>query len=60
MTEAKILALLLACSLILNLSMIVGLIAHGTGVGARQAVLTAAGAAATCLALYFAAVSAYR
>jgi hypothetical protein len=60
MNEVEILAMLLACSLILNLSVIVGLIAHGTGIGTRQAVLTAAGAAATCLALYFAAVSAYR
>ncbi|MDX2760411.1 hypothetical protein [Streptomyces europaeiscabiei] len=60
MTQVEILALLLAISAILNLSLIVGLIAHGTGIGARQAVLTAAGAAATCLALYFTAVSAYR
>jgi uncharacterized protein YcfJ len=60
MNQVEILSLLLACSTILNVSLIVGVIAHGTGAGTRQAVLTAAGAAATCLALYFTAVSAYR
>ncbi|MGZ3119668.1 hypothetical protein [Streptomyces sp. H62] len=58
MNQAEILSLLLACSTILNVSPIVGVIARGAG--ARQAVLTAAGAAATCLALYLTAVSAYR
>jgi hypothetical protein len=59
MNKIEILALLLACSLTLNLATIADLIAYGTGIGTRRAILTATGAAATCLALYFAAVSAY-
>lgn len=60
MTVETLLSLLLAVSVALNLATGAYLIARAAGVGVPQAVLTGAGAAATGLALYFAAVAAYR
>ncbi|GAA0404155.1 hypothetical protein Acor_24390 [Acrocarpospora corrugata] len=60
MTLTEILLLLLALSVALNIAIIAGLIARTTGLSTAQAILTGAGAAATSLALYFAAVAAYQ
>ena len=60
MHAAQILTLLLALSGALNVAFAVGLIARLAGAGSAQAILTAAGAAGTVLAIFFAAVSAYR
>jgi hypothetical protein len=60
MHAAQILTLLLALSGTLNVAFVVGLIARLAGAGPAQAILTAAGAAGTVLAIFFAAVSAYR
>ena len=59
MHTVQILALLLAMSGALNVAFIAGLTARLAGAGPAQAVLTAAGAASTLMAIYFAAVSAY-
>ena len=60
MHAAQILTLLLALSGALNVAFVVGLIARLAGAGPAQATLTAAAAAGTVLAIFFAAVSAYR
>lgn len=59
MSLAEILSLLLALSVTLNIAITSALIARSAGVGTANAILTGAGAAATGLALYFAAVAAY-
>ncbi|MFD9462001.1 hypothetical protein [Streptomyces sp. NPDC060027] len=51
--------LLLALSTALNIAITAGLLARRSGAGIPQAVLTGAGAAATSLGVYFAAVAAY-
>jgi hypothetical protein len=60
MSLAEILALLLAVSVALNIANGAYLVARAAGVGSAQAILTAAGAAATSLGLYLAAVAAYQ
>jgi hypothetical protein len=59
MSQIEILSLLLAASTALNLALTAGLIARSAGVGTANAILTGAGAAATTLGLYFAAIAAY-
>jgi uncharacterized membrane protein YuzA (DUF378 family) len=59
MHTTQILTLLLALSGALNIAFAVGLIARLAGAPLAQAVLTAAGAAGTIMAIFFAAVSAY-
>ena len=60
MHAAQILTLLLALSGALNVAFAVGLAARLADARPTQAILTAAGAAGTVLAIFFAAVSAYR
>ncbi len=60
MHAAQILTLLLALSGAVNVAFTVGLTARLAGARPAQAVLTAAAAAGTVLAIFFAAVSAYR
>ena len=60
MHAVQILTLLLALSGAVNIAFTAGLTARLAGAGSAQAVLTAAGAAGTVLAIFFAAVSAYR
>jgi hypothetical protein len=59
MRTTQILTLLLALSTALNIAFATGLTAHQAGARTAQAVLTAAGAASTSLALLFTAVVAY-
>lgn len=59
MTTVQTLSLLLAASIALNIAVAAALTARHTGVGTGQAVLTGAGAAATTLSVYLAAVAAY-
>jgi hypothetical protein len=59
MSPAQILALLLALSIALNIAISAGLLARSAGVSVPNAILTGAGAAATFLGLYLAAVAAY-
>lgn len=60
MSPLQILSLLLALSAALNIAMAAGLLARRSGAGIPSSVLTGAGAAATGLGIYFAAVAAYR
>ena len=60
MHTGQVLTLLLALSGALNVAFTTGLTARLAGVGPAQAVLTGAGAAGTVMAIFFAAVSAYR
>ncbi len=60
MHAVQILTLLLALSGAVNVASVAGLTARLAGAGRSQAVLTAAGAAGTVLAIFFTAVSAYR
>ncbi|MEU5980110.1 hypothetical protein [Streptomyces sp. NPDC047315] len=60
MSPVQILSLLLAMSTALNIAVTAGLLAHRAGAGVPQALLTGAGAAATGLGIYLAAVAAYR
>ncbi|MDQ0904077.1 hypothetical protein QFZ22_000062 [Streptomyces canus] len=60
MSLLQILSLLLALSMALNIAISAGLLAHRSGAGIPDAVLTGAGAAATGLGIYFAALAAYR
>ncbi|MET9519968.1 hypothetical protein [Streptomyces sp. NPDC002994] len=60
MSPVQILSLLLAMSTALNIAITAGLLAHRAGAGVPQALLTGAGAAATGLGIYLAAVAAYR
>ncbi|WP_217213719.1 hypothetical protein [Streptomyces sp. AC550_RSS872] len=60
MSLLQILSLLLALSVALNVAISAGLLAHRSGAGIPDAILTGAFAAATGLGIYFAAVAAYR
>jgi hypothetical protein len=60
MHTVQVLALLLAMSGALNVAFAAGLTARHAGAAPAQAILTAAGAAATVLSIFFVAVSAYR
>jgi hypothetical protein len=60
MDALQILALLLATSAALNTAFITGIVARYAGASTAQAILTAAGAAGTIMAIFFTAVSAYR
>lgn len=60
MSPVQILSLLLALSTALNIAIAVGLLARCSGADAPQVILSGAGAAATGLGIYFAAVAAYR
>lgn len=59
MSAVQILALLLAMSVATIIGMITALIERHNGTPLGGAILTGAGAAAMCLTIYFAAVSAY-
>ncbi len=59
MHAVQVLTLLLALSGALNIAFTAGITARHAGVGPAQAILTAAGAAGTVMAIFFAAVSAY-
>jgi hypothetical protein len=59
MSLVQILSLLLAASFAVNVAITTGLLAHTAGARTASAILTGAGAAATFLGLYFAAVAAY-
>ncbi|OEJ22941.1 hypothetical protein AR457_37660 [Streptomyces agglomeratus] len=59
MSPLQILSLLLALSTAGNVGLSAGLIANWAGVGVPHAILTGAGAGATCLGIYFAAIAAY-
>ena len=60
MQTVQVLTLLLALSGALNVAFTASLAARLAGVGLAQAVLTGAGAAGTVMAIFLAAVSAYR
>jgi hypothetical protein len=60
MNAERVLVLLLALSGALNAALAVGITARHAGAGPAQAILTGAGAAGTVMAIFFAAVSAYR
>jgi hypothetical protein len=60
MHTVQVLTLLLALSGALNVAFTAGLTARLAGAGRAQAILTGAGAAGTVMAIFFAAVSAYR
>ncbi len=59
MHTVQVLTLLLALSGALNVAFTAGIMARLSGAGPAQAILTAAGAAGTVMAIFFAAVSAY-
>jgi len=59
MHALQILALVLAASGALNIAFATGIIARRAGASTAQAILTAAGAAGTVMALFLTAVSAY-
>ncbi|MFI0479703.1 hypothetical protein [Actinomadura sp. 9N215] len=59
MSPQQTLALLLALSTALNIAITAGLLARSADASTPHAILTGAGAAATLLGLYFAAVAAY-
>ena len=60
MHAVQVLTLLLALSGALNVAFTAALTARLAGVGPAQAILTGAGAAGTVMAIFFAALSAYR
>ena len=60
MHTVQVLTLLLALSSALNVAFSAGLTARLAGAGPAQEILTAAGAASAVMAIFFAAVSAYR
>ena len=60
MHTVQILTLLLAVSGAVNMAFTAGITARLAGAGPAQAILTAAGAVGTVMAIFFAAVSAYR
>jgi hypothetical protein len=60
MHTIQVLTLLLALSGALNVAFSAGLAARLAGAGLAQAVLTGAGAGGTVMAIFFAAISAYR
>jgi hypothetical protein len=59
MNAERVLTLLLALSGALNVAFAAGIAARHGGAGTAQAILTAAGAGGTVMAIFFAAVSAY-
>ncbi|MFA1550731.1 hypothetical protein [Actinomadura chokoriensis] len=59
MNTIQILSLMLALSIASNIAITAALIVRAAGVGTANAILTGAGAAATGLGLYFAAIAAY-
>jgi hypothetical protein len=59
MRPTQILSLLLATSAALNIAFVAGLLAYKAGACPANAILTAAGAAATSLGLYLAAAATY-
>ncbi|MFE0652490.1 hypothetical protein ACFVZH_28315 [Streptomyces sp. NPDC059534] len=59
MSPLQILSLLLALSTALNIAITAGLLARRAGTDIPQAIFIGAGAAATSLGIYFAAVAAY-
>ena len=59
MHALQVLALLLAASAALNIALTTGILARHAGASPAQAILTAAGAASTAMALYLTAISAY-
>jgi hypothetical protein len=59
MNAERVLTLLLALSGALNVAFAAGITARHAGAGPAQAILTAAGAAGTVMALFLTAVSAY-
>lgn len=59
MSPVQILSLLLALSIAVNIAITTGLLAHRSGAGVPKAILTGAGAAATSLSIYLAAIAAY-
>jgi hypothetical protein len=60
MYAVQVLTLLLALSGALNVAFAAGITARLAGASRAQAILTAAGAVGTVMAIFFAAVSAYR
>ena len=60
MHTVQVLTLLLALSGALNVAFTAGVAARLAGSGLARAILTGAGAAGTVMAIFFAAVSAYR
>jgi hypothetical protein len=60
MDAIQVLTLLLALSGTLNVAFTAGITTRLAGAGPARAILTAAGAAATVMGIFFAAVSAYR
>ena len=60
MHTVQILTLLLALSAALNVAFAAGLTARLAGAGPAQSIMTAAAAVGTVMAIFFAAVSAYR
>lgn len=60
MHTVQVLTLLLALSGAFNVAFIAGITARLASIGPAQAILTGAGAAGTVMAIFFAAVSAYR
>jgi hypothetical protein len=60
MSPVQILALLLALSFALNIAITAGVIAHHSGTNLGRAILTGAGAAATTMGIYLAAIAAYQ
>ena len=59
MSSVRILSLLLAISSAINIAFAVSLLTRASGASTANAVLAGAGAAATAVGLYFAAVAAY-
>ena len=59
MSSVRILSLLLAISSAINIAFTVGSLARASGANNANAILAGAGAAATAIGLYFAAVAAY-
>jgi hypothetical protein len=60
MHTVQVLTLLLALSGALNIAFTTGVTARLAGAGPARSILTGAGAAGTVMAIFFAAVSAYR
>jgi hypothetical protein len=59
MNRTQILTLLLALSCSINIAFAAGMAARSAGASRGQAILTAAGACATAMTIFFAGVSAY-
>lgn len=59
MHALQVVTLLLAASGAMNIAFVTGITARRAGASTAQAILTAAGAASTIMAVFFTAVSAY-